>query len=77
MVLKALIDRPKDVSTRSARSPRSPTRSRPSVVDQVLHVAYRVFPDSAAARADAEPGVSTEPTPAAQALMRLLPGVHW
>jgi hypothetical protein len=49
----------------------------PSVVDQVLHVAYRVFPESAAARADAEPGVSTEPTPAAQALMRLIPGVHW
>ena len=48
----------------------------PGVVDQVLHVAYRVFPDSAAARGD-DDGEGEGPTRAAEALTRLLPGVHW
>jgi NAD(P)-dependent dehydrogenase (short-subunit alcohol dehydrogenase family) len=77
MVIKALIERPKDVSKLMGTVGEVAYAVAPGLVDQVLHVAYRVFPESAAARADAEPGVSTEPTPAAQALMRLIPGVHW
>ena len=46
---------------------------RPKVVDAVLHVAYRVFPDSKAAGGDDQVSLNR----GAQALVRLLPGVHW
>jgi len=76
MVLKALLDRPKDVSTRLGSAAEVAYSVAPGMVDQVLHVAYRVFPDSAAARGgDGDEG--EEPTRAAEALTRLLPGVHW
>ena len=76
MVLKALLDRPKDVSTRLGSVAEVAYSVAPGIVDQVLHVAYRVFPDSAAARGDGE-NESEGPTRAAEALTRLLPGVHW
>jgi NAD(P)-dependent dehydrogenase (short-subunit alcohol dehydrogenase family) len=78
MVITALIDRPKDISTRLGTSGEVASALAPSLVDQVLHVAYRVFPDSAAARgSDGDGDGSSTMTRAADALMRLLPGVHW
>jgi hypothetical protein len=52
----------------------------PEAADQLLHVAYRVFPDSAAARGaeDSESGSEhADLSRTANALVRLLPGVHW
>ena len=40
---------------------------------RVLHVAYQVFPDSAAARGDAQGRPESEQ----MLLARLLKGVHW
>jgi NAD(P)-dependent dehydrogenase (short-subunit alcohol dehydrogenase family) len=77
LVVKALVERPKEVNTRMGTAGEVAYALAPGAVDQVLHVAYRVFPESAAARGDAEGVAGTEPTPAAQALMRLIPGVHW
>jgi hypothetical protein len=53
--------------------------------DAVMHVAYRVFPESAAAREGSEQErrdddrtLDTGPlSRGAQAMARLLPGVHW
>jgi len=46
----------------------------PRVVDAVLSVAYRVFPDSKAAGGDTDkPSLGR----GAQAMVKLLPGVHW
>ena len=39
----------------------------------MLHLAYQVFPDSAAAKGDAE----EETTPQQLLLAKLLKGVHW
>ena len=76
MVVKALLDRPKDVSTRLGTLGEVAYAVAPGMVDQVLHVAYRVFPDSAAARGgEGDEGEGS--TRAAEALTRLLPGVHW
>ncbi len=47
----------------------------PKVVDQVLHAAYRVFPDSAAARGQAEP--VEKATMEQIAMANALRGVHW
>jgi NAD(P)-dependent dehydrogenase (short-subunit alcohol dehydrogenase family) len=78
LVLEGLIERPKEINTRLGTTGEVLYALVPQVVDQLLHVAYRVFPDSAAARGADEadpPGSMTSRT--ADAMVRLLPGVHW
>ena len=50
MVMEALIERPKEINTRLGTAGEVAYALAPQLVDQLLHVAYRVFPDSAAAR---------------------------
>jgi len=48
----------------------------PDAWDVWLHLAYRIFPDSAAARGDVQ--VDDEnPTSIGRMFARLLPGIHW
>ena len=47
----------------------------PKTSFKVLHLAYQVFPDSAAARAHADE--DTPPNSQQVLLARLLKGVHW
>ncbi|HEX3705805.1 MAG TPA: SDR family oxidoreductase, partial [Mycobacteriales bacterium] len=74
MVVRALVDRPKRISTRLGTFGEVAYAVAPRVVDAVLSVAYRVFPDSKAAGGESD-GVSL--TRGAQAMVKLLPGVHW
>ena len=79
MVVKALTERPKAINTRLGTFGEVAYSLAPRAVDQLLHVAYRVFPDSAAAKGQKEDD-GDEPSAvsrAADALARLLPGVHW
>jgi hypothetical protein len=73
MVVRALTERPKRISTRLGTLGEVSYAVAPKVVDAVLHVAYRVFPDSKAAGGDDQVSLNR----GAQALVRLLPGVHW
>lgn len=83
MVLHALVDRPKHVGTALGTLGAVSSAVAPRVVDAVMHVAYRVFPESAAAREGSGQGrddrtLETGPlSRGAQAMARLLPGVHW
>ncbi|MFZ6005282.1 MAG: SDR family oxidoreductase [Actinomycetota bacterium] len=82
LVMDGLIDRPKEINTRLGTAGEVAYALAPQVVDQLLHVAYRVFPDSAAARGTSSDDGSDAPQPpattrTADALVRLLPGVHW
>lgn len=80
LVMQGLVGRPKEINTRLGTVGEVAHALAPNVVDQLLHVAYRVFPDSAAARgADpTEEATSVSATSrTADALVRLLPGVHW
>jgi thioester reductase-like protein len=83
MVLKALVDRPKHIGTALGTLGAVSSAIAPRVVDAVMHVAYRVFPESAAAREGSdhptdERTLETGPlSRGAQAMARLLPGVHW
>jgi hypothetical protein len=74
-ICEALRTRPKTVGTRLGTFGEISYALFPRLVDQVLSTAYRVFPDSAAARGIRDPGerASTEQV----ALARLLKGVHW
>jgi NAD(P)-dependent dehydrogenase (short-subunit alcohol dehydrogenase family) len=78
-VIRALVDRPKHIGTRLGTFAEVSYALTPKVVDAVLHLAYRLFPDSAAAGGtDAPPPVADTPVSrAALAMARLLPGVHW
>jgi hypothetical protein len=73
LVVRALTERPKRVATRLGTFGEVSYALAPKVVDALLHVAYRVFPDSKAAGGDDEVSLGR----GAQALVRLLPGVHW
>ena len=49
----------------------------PKTSFRLLHLAYQVFPDSAAARADVDEDAPDGPTPQQLLLAKLLKGVHW
>jgi NAD(P)-dependent dehydrogenase (short-subunit alcohol dehydrogenase family) len=75
LICDAMRTKPKHVSTRLGTVGEVAYALAPKAVDQVLHLAYDVFPDSAAAKGQRDPAehASTEQ----RALAKLLPGVHW
>jgi thioester reductase-like protein len=75
MICEALRSRPKHMGTRLGRFGEVAYTLSPSAVDRLLHLAYRVFPDSAAAKGqkDVEEHVSFEQI----AMATLTRGVHW
>lgn len=79
MVLRALKNRPKHIGTPLGTLGSLAYTVSPRATDAVLHVAFRVFPDSAAARGDAgsAAGEMTTLSRGARAMARVLPGVHW
>jgi NAD(P)-dependent dehydrogenase (short-subunit alcohol dehydrogenase family) len=85
MVIRALVERPKHIGTALGTFGAVSANLAPRLVDVVMHVAYRVFPESSAAREGTDqktPGEdrALEAGPlsrGAQAFARLLPGVHW
>ena len=54
---------------------RGALRAAPKAVDQILHMAYKVFPDSAAAKGKKDP--DERASGEAIALAHLMKGVHW
>jgi NAD(P)-dependent dehydrogenase (short-subunit alcohol dehydrogenase family) len=76
MICEALRTRPKHMGTSLGTAGEVAYALAPEAVDRILHLAYRVFPDSAAARgeaADAEERASFEQ----RAMANLMRGVHW
>jgi thioester reductase-like protein len=75
MICEALRSRPKEMGTRLGKFGEVLYSLSPSMVDRLLHLGYRVFPDSAAAKGqkDVEEHVSFEQI----AMATLTRGVHW
>ncbi|MGH3368560.1 MAG: SDR family oxidoreductase [Nocardioidaceae bacterium] len=73
MVLNALAERPHEINTVLGTLGAVAHNLAPKTTFRVLHMAYQVFPDSAAARGDEE----GTPTSEQMFLARLLKGVHW
>lgn len=79
MVMDALHRRPKHIGTPLGTTGSLAYTVAPRLTDALLHVAFRVFPDSAAARGD-DASTSTEMSTlsrGARAMARVLPGIHW
>ncbi len=75
LICEAIRAKPKEINTRLGTFGQVAYSLAPKAVDQVLHMAYRVFPDSAAAKGKQDPDekASTEQI----ALAHLMKGVHW
>jgi thioester reductase-like protein len=75
MICEALRARPKEMGTWMGKFGEVAYTLSPSTVDRLLHLAYRVFPDSAASKghADVEERASFEQI----AMATLTRGVHW
>ena len=77
MVTDAMIGRPKKVGTGLGNFGEIAYAVAPKVVDQVLHQAYRLFPDSAAAKGEEGSARSEKASSEGVAFAHLLKGVHW
>ena len=75
IICEAIRAKPKQINTRLGTFGEVAYALAPKAVDQILHMAYKVFPESAAAKGqkDASEKASGEAT----ALAYLMRGVHW
>jgi NAD(P)-dependent dehydrogenase (short-subunit alcohol dehydrogenase family) len=75
LICEAIRAKPKTINTRLGTFGEVAYALAPKAVDQILHMAYKVFPDSAAAKGKKDPDekASTEQV----ALAHLMRGVHW
>jgi hypothetical protein len=76
LICSAIVRRPKHVGTWLGLASQIGSSVAPSVFDVGLHLAYRLFPDSAAARGEV-PYRDERPSGLGRVFARLLPGVHW
>jgi short-subunit dehydrogenase len=75
LICEAIRSRPKTINTRLGTFGEVLYAIAPKAVDQVLHMAYKVFPESAAAKGQKDP--SERASGEATALAYLMRGVHW
>ena len=77
MIATAIIDRPKKVATGLGNFGEISYAIAPKIVDQVLHMGYRMFPDSKAAKGQAPSDEEAKASSEGVAFAHLLKGVHW
>jgi thioester reductase-like protein len=77
MITEAMIHRPKKVATRLGTFGELLYAVAPKASDTILSAAYKMFPDSQAAKGKAEEVPDKAPTTEAVAFAHLMKGVHW
>jgi NAD(P)-dependent dehydrogenase (short-subunit alcohol dehydrogenase family) len=81
MICEAMRSKPKHIGTRLGTFGEVAYALQPKAVDQILHMAYKVFPDSARARGapkeGEKPAEEEKASTEAVALAHLMRGVHW
>jgi thioester reductase-like protein len=75
LICEAIRAKPKTINTRLGTFGEVLYAIAPKAVDQILHMAYKVFPESAAAKGEKDPGEKASGE--ATALAYLMRGVHW
>jgi NAD(P)-dependent dehydrogenase (short-subunit alcohol dehydrogenase family) len=75
LVCEAIRAKPKQINTRLGTFGEVAYALAPKAVDQILHMAYKVFPDSAAARGEKDPNEKASMEQVAMAT--IMKGVHW
>jgi len=75
LICEAIRTKPKQINTRLGTFGEVLYALAPKAVDQILHMAYKVFPDSAAARGEKDPDEKASVEQIAMA--NIMRGVHW
>ncbi len=73
-VIRALVERPHEINTKTGNLGALAHTLAPRTAFRILHVAYQVFPDSTAARGE---GAKAEKVSVQRALAQAFQGVHW
>jgi NAD(P)-dependent dehydrogenase (short-subunit alcohol dehydrogenase family) len=77
MIAKAMVGRPKKVATRLGNFGELLYAVAPKASDSILNTAYKLFPDSQAAKGKKEEAPDKPPSTEAVAFAHLMKGVHW
>src|SRR3954453_19332566 len=77
LICEAIRTKPKTINTRLGTFGEVSYALAPKAVDQILHMAYRVFPESTKKDKDGKDGEGDRASGEAMALAHLMKGVHW
>jgi NAD(P)-dependent dehydrogenase (short-subunit alcohol dehydrogenase family) len=77
MIAKAMVGRPKKVATKLGNFGELLYAVAPKASDSILNTAYKLFPDSQAAKGKGEEAPDKAPSTEAVAFAHLMKGVHW
>ena len=77
MIAKAMTNRPKKVATKLGNFGELLYAVAPKANDKILNTAYKLFPDSQAAKGKESEGRDKAPSTEAVAFAHLMKGVHW
>jgi thioester reductase-like protein len=77
LICEAMRARPKEINTRLGTAGEVLHALAPKAVDQILHVAYKVFPDSAASKGEKDPAQAEKANMEQIAMANIMKGVHW
>ena len=77
MIARAMVDQPKKVATRLGTFGELLYAVAPTVSDRILNQAYRLFPESQAAKGKTDEAPDKAPSTEAVAFAHLMKGVHW
>ncbi len=77
MIAKAMVGKPKKVATKLGNFGELLYAIAPKASDSILNTAYKLFPDSQAAKGKGEEAPDKAPSTEAVAFAHLMKGVHW
>jgi thioester reductase-like protein/short-subunit dehydrogenase involved in D-alanine esterification of teichoic acids len=77
LICEAIRAKPKQINTRLGTFGEVLYALAPKAVDQILHMAYKVFPESTRKKEGEESGPEERASGEAMALAHLMKGVHW
>ncbi|HEX3240261.1 MAG TPA: SDR family oxidoreductase [Solirubrobacterales bacterium] len=77
MIAKAMVNKPKKVATKLGNFGELLYAVAPKASDSILNTAYKLFPDSQAAKGKTAEGRDKAPSTEAVAFAHLMKGVHW
>jgi thioester reductase-like protein len=77
LICEAMRARPTQINTRLGTAGEVLHAIAPKVMDQILHMAYKVFPDSAASKGETAPAEAERANVEQIAIANIMKGVHW
>ncbi|MEJ7825294.1 MAG: SDR family oxidoreductase [Solirubrobacteraceae bacterium] len=77
LICEGMRARPKSINTKLGTAGEVLYAVAPKAVDQILHMAYKVFPDSAASKGEKDPPAAEKASIEQIAMANIMKGVHW